>query len=240
MLELWSLFAGLLAAHGYEATAGVLSAEQYGVPQTRKRAYLVASLDGPAELPAPTHRPYNPRRPGEVREEDRDLLPWVSMAHALGWARDAVTFTNNQTNSGRRPKGISRPTSRPAPTIDSASGSWTVESGARERPMADFPPEWTRKRPATTVLGTPRLSAPRRRDRDPGWRPGEGWPSQSLNAVRVSVEEAAVLQGFRADYPWQGSRSRCFLQIGNAVCPPIARLVVAAAARHSPGRKGER
>jgi DNA (cytosine-5)-methyltransferase 1 len=57
------------------------------------------------------------------------------------------------------------------------------------------------------------------------------------NAVRVSVEEAAVLQGFRPDYPWQGSRSRCFLQIGNAVCPPVARVVVAAAARHSLDRQ---
>ncbi|MGN6817006.1 MAG: DNA cytosine methyltransferase [Solirubrobacterales bacterium] len=127
VLELWSLFAGLLAANGYDAAAGVLSAERYGVPQTRKRAYLIASLDGPAELPAPTHRSYNSRRPEEVREEERDLLPWVSMADALGWAQDAVTHTNNQTNSGRRPRGLSRPAICPALTIDSASGSWTVE-----------------------------------------------------------------------------------------------------------------
>ena len=137
VLELWSLFAGLLAAHGYEATAGVLSAEQYGVPQTRKRAYLVASLDGPAELPVPTHRSYNPRRPDHVREEERDLLPWVSMADALGWARDAVTFTNNQTAGGSRAQGLSRPASCPARTIDSASGSWTVEGGASRKGEGD-------------------------------------------------------------------------------------------------------
>jgi DNA (cytosine-5)-methyltransferase 1 len=131
VLELWSLFAGLLAGHGYDATAGVLSAEQFGVPQTRKRAYLVASLDGPAQLPNPSHRSYNPRRPAEVREGEEDLLPWVSMADALGWARDAVTFTNNQTNGGRRPQGLSRPASCPARTIDSASGSWTVRRSAK-------------------------------------------------------------------------------------------------------------
>lgn len=60
---------------------------------------------------------------------------------------------------------------------------------------------------------------------------------ESSDAVRISVEEAAVLQGFRADYPWQGSRSRRFIQIGNAVCPPLARLVVATIARQSPGRR---
>ena len=43
------MFAGLLAAHGYHTAAGVLSAERYGVPQTRKRAFLIASLDGPVQ-----------------------------------------------------------------------------------------------------------------------------------------------------------------------------------------------
>lgn len=105
--------------------------------------------------------------------------------------------------------------------------------------MADRPPEWTRRRPATTVLPTPRIAAPSARDRDPSWRPGEKPPAQFTNAVRVGVEEAAVLQGFRPGYPWQGSRTRCFLQIGNAVCPPLARLVVHAAARHSLDADGE-
>lgn len=129
VLELWSVFCELLGAHGWSATCGILSAERYGLPQTRRRAYLVASLDGPAELPAPTHRSYDARRPDLVREEERDLLPWVSMAGALGWARDAVTHTNNQTNGGGRPRGLRRPVSRPAHTLDSASGSWTVERG---------------------------------------------------------------------------------------------------------------
>jgi DNA (cytosine-5)-methyltransferase 1 len=107
--------------------------------------------------------------------------------------------------------------------------------------MADRP-EWARKRPATTVVADPRISTPRAyRKSKP--RSGKEWASQFEEAVRVSIEEAAVLQGFPADYPWQGSRTRCFLQIGNAVCPPLAQMVVAAAARHSLGqnkRKGRR
>lgn len=104
--------------------------------------------------------------------------------------------------------------------------------------MADRRPEWTRKRPATTVLADPRISTPRAY-RASQARSGKEWPSQFEDAVRVSVEEAAVLQGFPADYPWQGSRTLCFLQIGNAVCPPVARLVVVAAARHSLDGKGK-
>jgi DNA (cytosine-5)-methyltransferase 1 len=105
--------------------------------------------------------------------------------------------------------------------------------------MADCRPEWTKKRPATTVVADPRISTPRAyRKSKP--RSGKEWASQFDEAVRVSVEEAAVLQGFRADYPWQGSRTRCFLQIGNAVCPPVAGLVVASVARHSLDREAER
>jgi DNA (cytosine-5)-methyltransferase 1 len=106
--------------------------------------------------------------------------------------------------------------------------------------MAERRPEWTQKRPATTVVADPRISTPRAyRKSKP--RSGKEWASQFEEAVRVSVEEAAVLQGFRADYPWQGSRTRCFLQVGNAVCPPVARLVVEAVSRHSLDRgEGER
>ena len=106
--------------------------------------------------------------------------------------------------------------------------------------MAERRPEWTQKRPATTVVADPRISTPRAyRKSKP--RSGKEWASQFEEAVRVSVEEAAVLQGFRADYPWKGSRTRCFLQVGNAVCPPVARLVVEAVSRHSLDRgEGER
>lgn len=127
VLELWSVFCELLGMHGYSATCAILSAERFGVPQTRRRAYLVATLDGEAELPSPTHRSYDPRRPDRLRDDERHLLPWVSMAEALGWERGAVTHTNNQTAGGTRPKGLRRSADRPSRTLDSASGSWTVE-----------------------------------------------------------------------------------------------------------------
>lgn len=47
--------------------------------------------------------------------------------------------------------------------------------------------------------------------------------------VRVSVREASVLQGFPADYPWQGSNSSQFHQIGDAIPPTLAHHVLAQA-----------
>jgi DNA (cytosine-5)-methyltransferase 1 len=42
----------------------------------------------------------------------------------------------------------------------------------------------------------------------------------------VSIDEAATLQGFPADHPWQGTKGQQFLQVGNAVPPPLAQAVL--------------
>lgn len=64
---------------------------------------------------------------------------------------------------------------------------------------------WWRRRPATTV---------------------QGYPRQQDGALRVTIEEASILQSFSADYPWQGTRSKQFLQCGNAVPPLLAEALL--------------
>lgn len=82
VLPVWDAFAEVLRVEGYTVATGRLTAEMYGVPQTRKRAILVARRDGTATLPAPTHSRYHSRTPDKL---DDGVLPWVSMADALGW-----------------------------------------------------------------------------------------------------------------------------------------------------------
>lgn len=249
--ELWSVFAELLGAHGYACAVGLLSAERFGVPQVRKRAFLIGSLDGPVELPAPTHRSFDPRR-HQPREDELHLPRWRSMAEALGWGEQPARLRSNITRSGQVPGGLCRSLDAPSYTVVSSSSNWRIEpqpAGAdprtprrlpaacarhEERRRGDEPPggapAWTRRRPATTLLGDPRITAP------------GSWPRCGRRAeivrgrpVRVSVEQAAVLQGFRHDYPWQGSRSQRFAQIGNAVPPPVATRVLSEAMRPTLG-----
>ena len=114
--ELWSVFADLLAALGYHCAVGLLSAEQFGVPQVRKRAFLVASADGDVRLPRPTHRAFDPRCT-EVREEEAHLRRCLTMAQALGWC-EAPPARPGRTWPGARsrgPDGSRR--SGPRPTI---------------------------------------------------------------------------------------------------------------------------
>lgn len=81
VLPLWRQYAAILRAWGFSAWTGILNAADYGVPQTRKRAILIASRVRTAVPPEPTHaqtpQPESLFGPGRQR--------WVSMAQALGW-----------------------------------------------------------------------------------------------------------------------------------------------------------
>ncbi len=263
VLELWVLFAGLLSAHGYQVAVGVLSAECYGVPQTRKRAFLIASLDGPVSLPDATHRAYDPRRRQEVPRDELGLKPWVSMAEALGWTpSEEVGLPRRNENLSNRPisaeAGIyrecgRRPACKPARLTTKVNrwrrahgvgDGWAWRNGnqpnAAVRPseepaptvhfghalnQVEWVPAWAGRRPATTVACDRRVHPPGHKQNasDP---PGRYEQRGGANAVRVTVCQAAILQGFRADYPWRGTRTRQFEQVGNAVPPPLARRVL--------------
>lgn len=240
VLELWTLFARLLSEHGYSTWTGVLEAERYGVPQTRERAVLMARLDGPVEPPRATHQRYVPGEP--QRHDltmDGEVLPWVSMAEALGWGDESVTMREEF----ERANEAARPMSEPAGTLTGTGGShrrkWvynrpspTIVGGRRSkdgmlvgRQLPEGEGEnvggWGWERPATNVNCDPRISAPGHHDANESG-------SQQKGAVRVTVQEAAVLQSFPVDYPWQGSRTKQFEQVGNAIPPGLAEPVLRA------------
>lgn len=299
VLELWTLYAQILQGRGYSVWAGVLSAERYGVPQTRRRAILLASRVGAVAPPVPTHQEYVP---GAAAQEEwtleGHLLPWVSMAEALGWGmteRPIFTISHDPSGGGsgartafkeerdrawvcrqkvpghdaqgaataddllgpeddahdvvgmlplRRDctgdglRGITELGGVPVDedtvhtdTVGERGGSHASDyepfsagvnparHGGDVLGLKD--PNWPEKRPATVVAGDPRIFQPGNHREDV---PGE----QSQNAIRVTEQEAAVLQSFPPDYPWQGSRSKRFEQIGNAVPPLLAEAILRA------------
>jgi DNA (cytosine-5)-methyltransferase 1 len=163
VLPIWRTIGARLAEVGYHVWSGILNAADYGVPQTRERACLLASRLAPVSPPTPTRtRHPHPRLDGT---EER---PWVTMASALGW--------------------------------DAHKG-----------------PRWCHERPATTIVGDARVYPP------DGHHPDMQMGHASRRAVKITLAEMAVLQGFPAHYPFVGSKTAVARQIGNAVPPPLAR-----------------
>ena len=286
VLSLWQVYAEELRRRGYSVWCGKLNAADYGVPQTRERAILVASRVRHASRPEPTH--YDPRKGMQLWGS-----PWVTMAEALGWGatgRPSVSVTAGGTATGgaepfghrgrdaleaeqdagrwalRRSRGEGmldregrggrrdHPLDEPAPTITSAGSkvganlTWVLRTsfgkpasgpkstGTGSHGTHEMDPDarpshavttkakdWTLSRPATTVQGDPRIGRPGHKDR-------EGGESQfEQDSVRISVQEAAILQSFPPDYPWQGTKTKQFEQCGNAVPPLLALHVLSMA-----------
>lgn len=129
----WKEHALHLQDLGYHTWVGCLSSEEYGVPQTRNRAYLMAHLDHPVGPPPPTHQPYEPGVPAQhVDTWMGSLRPWVSMADALGW-QGKIGFPRlddtGTSEDGYRERDW-RDADEPAFNLTAKARSWTLVPGS--------------------------------------------------------------------------------------------------------------
>lgn len=124
VLPLWRAYADMLRERGYSTWEGLLNAADFGVPQTRTRAILMASKGRIAHPPAPTHA----RTP--VESLFGTLEPWVTMAEALGWTsgRPAVVRTSigEPKDDPQNGHHTLDPAVRPAHTVTTKAGDWLV------------------------------------------------------------------------------------------------------------------
>jgi DNA (cytosine-5)-methyltransferase 1 len=224
VLPIWESYAAGLRVLGYQTWTALLHSEQHGVPQTRTRAWLGASLHREVEAPNPTHSRYHVRNPAKL---DAGLLPWVSMAEALGWGmtkRGSHTVTAGGTSTGGAE--LFGNGARQQMAKHEERGDWS--SG-----LVGFPRRTDGRGEVTTIDGIDY----RARDFRKGVQPAFGLTSKSqywthvgdragTTARRVTVEEAGILQGFPDDFPWQGSKTSQFRQVGNAVNPAVAEAVL--------------
>ncbi|MFG3702401.1 DNA cytosine methyltransferase [Micromonospora sp. NPDC047620] len=210
VLPLWEHIGRVLRGWGYNVWTGKLCAADYGVPQTRERAVLIASRVRRVHQPTPTH--YDP-------SAGHGLFgtPWLTMAEAVGWHGNDVLQSRRDSPRWVEQHGAreNRTAASPAPTITGEAFRWKVRAGQNSQ-MGDGTQkryERTTDRPAPTVIGT--VSR---------WKVIAGEHSRP-----IELNEATVLQGFRPDYPWHGHKTSRYRQLGNAVPPGLAAAVLAVA-----------
>jgi DNA (cytosine-5)-methyltransferase 1 len=129
VLPVWQAVGAALEKLGYNVECKVLHTEEYGVPQTRKRAILIARLEQEATMPSPTHRRY---WRGESRGEGS--RPWETMAAALD-RREPFRVISNYGTGGDPKKRGERTSDQPSATVTGKISRNRVKmrSGADDR-----------------------------------------------------------------------------------------------------------
>lgn len=149
VVPVWAAFGEVLGRHGYSFATGILRSEEYGVPQTRRRAILIARhRDANVGLPNPTHEVF---RKGALSQGAFGREPWVSMSEALGRATSFTVISNYGSGGDPRNRG-QRHSGEPAATITGKvmrnrlrleSGEWSRlshrEAGVLQTFPYDFP-----------------------------------------------------------------------------------------------------
>lgn len=216
---------------GYEVECRTLKAEEYGVPQERRRVVFIGNRVGlPIEFPEPTHGPAG-----------SGLLPFTTIWDAIG---DLPPLANGE--KGKIAQYAAAPANwfqtyaresahkivlnHEAPRLSAINearmrhipigGSWRdiphdlLPEGMKKAKRSDHTKRYGRMRPeglSCTVLTKC----------DIHW----GAYIHPYQDRAISVREAARIQAFPDSFFFHGSRTEQYVQVGNAVPPLLGRKV---------------
>lgn len=203
---------------GFSVDHRVLNAADYGVAQTRRRAFVIGVLSGEPRWPEQTHA---------APSESADLPPWRTFRDAV----EGLPLVPNgeQWHRGRNPRPMSLERYKTIPS----EGEGRFDLAARRPDIT--PPCWLRKKSGSTdVFGRLWWDRPAFTIRTEFYKPEKGRYLHPSEHRPITVREAARCMSFDDDFifPEGQPMTAVAKQIGNAVPPllaaHVARCVAAA------------
>ncbi|MBU0592367.1 MAG: DNA cytosine methyltransferase [Gammaproteobacteria bacterium] len=211
---------------GYSVSMNILNAKDYGSAQNRERVFFVGSRDVKQGTKLSTLLPYK-QKALSVRDIIQHLgaagsetNPRICKAKITLAARPIL---RKSPYAGMLFNGQGRPLNP-----DGWSSTLPASMGGNRTPIIDehhlydYKESWVEQHHASLMKGQ----------------------SSALGLVvpghlrRLTIDEAALLQGFPADYQFAGPQSKVYCQIGNAVPCTLAEAVASAVRDLLAGKDG--
>ena len=190
----------------YEIEHGVLNAADFGVPQRRRRGFVIASRIGAPRFPDKTRGP-----------ESRSGRPYATVRDAI--ADLPLEPTGLDLHLGRNPKPSSIERYKAVP-----EGGNRFDLGVNRPDL--LPDCWKNKPSGTTdVFGRLWWDRPSFTIRTEFFKPEKGRYLHPRAHRPITHREAARLQTFPDDFIFEGTKIEIARQIGNAVPPVLAEAV---------------
>jgi DNA (cytosine-5)-methyltransferase 1 len=205
-LPVYERLLGQATGAGFEIAEVTANSVQYGVAQTRVRVFVLGAKKGRPLPPAPTHASDNVakgQRPAVTAGEALEGLDADKYFEPEEVIKGRWADHLRQVPPGWNYKALTAWAGHPNPTFEAETRFWNF--------LLKLSPD----RPSWTIAASP---GP--------WTGPFHWESRRLRSV-----EMAALQGFPRGYKFAGGRRDKVRQIGNAVPPPMAKVMVQAVAR---------
>lgn len=206
-----------LGFHISDDSVGVLLASNFGVPQNRKRGFIIGSRLGPVSFPSPSGEKVSVREAFEVGLHPSDQPIPLQPLH-----RDLIAHPakGSDLHIARNPTKVSLKRYRLIP-----------EGGNRfdlQRLAPELTPDcWIRKKSGgTDLFGRLEYDGPARCTiRTEFYKPEKGRYLHPEAHRPITHWEAARLQSFPDEFKWCGTKIRIAIQIGNAVPPRLSEAI---------------
>jgi DNA (cytosine-5)-methyltransferase 1 len=226
---------GVAESMGFKIWGDVLCAADYGVPQTRKRAFIVGSKSiDPRLIFPPRKTNYNPRKyldtPLFINAENEEFLsqvaPWKTVRDAISdlpipigtEIRPDPPPLNLHFGRSPTPRSLERYKAIPKEGMNRFD---LLKNAPKLTPIC-----WVRKKAGgTDLFGRLWWDRPSFTIRTEFYKPEKGRYLHPKQHRPITHREAARLQSFPDDFVFSGNKIEIAKQIGNAVPPLLAARV---------------
>lgn len=214
--------------------------DRYGEPTRSERSALKRPADGLQrwrtirDCLGPLILRHQSPSAGTFQRTPEEPAPTVGTKGTLYVERDRQEGSMNTAyrvvGAGTNPHGKGRGRERTFRDItDAPSPTMTAARVGNRGPWVEAAEPWRLERPSAAVFANDHKGTTFHKD---GTRKASGGPERASDTLflatgrrRLTPAESAALQGFPADYPWQGGSTAQYTQIGNAVPPHLAEVL---------------